>query len=354
MALACERAPVEPRSELDVSRLISSPKNNPIMPPNRYDTDSLKSSPSVAPDVYALLPRATEKSARICAEMLTSSGHMTQSLAFAFLARGDCSSLIALAGAQTLPSSLLLHRASTGTSQEARAIASRAHLDPLILNALCDRHDPVLDYLIAESPTLTDAHRVVDRLLMRAKKDKKLATHLLERDDLTFYQRARLFDVASSNQRTLLIREAVEEARETPSHDRPPRECPASLRTALEQNNRDDVLSALAASCGMSAPLFTSRPRFDHPDGAIAALAGLALELELKDIHRILELIGVDPIMKLRPGGAVDLLEQLTHASAKKLFDAINAPHHGRRHKTGKDQSDRSQPSFPFVMDAVA
>ena len=125
MALACERAPAEPRSELDVSRLISSPKSNPMMPPNRYDPDSQKSSPSVAPDVYTLLPRATEKSARICAEMLTSSGHMTQSLAFAFLARSDRSSLIALAGAQTLPTTLLLHRASSGTTEEARAVASR-------------------------------------------------------------------------------------------------------------------------------------------------------------------------------------------------------------------------------------
>ncbi len=355
MSLAFERAPVEPHREFNLSPWHSgSQKDQAIKHSDSAELVPLKSVSPLANEVYALLPRASEKIARICAEMLTSSGHMTQSLAFAFLARSDRSSLTALAGAQPLPTTLLLHRASSGTIEEARAVASRAHLDPLILAALCDRNDPVLDYLIAECPTLTDAHRVVDQLLLRAKKDQKLATQLLERDDLSFHQRARLFEKASATQRTLLIRDAVEEAGTSQLQDKPRSPLPISLTNAMDRGDRDDVLSALAASCGMSTAMSAFRPRLDHPDGAIAALASLSLGMDKRDIHHLLDLIGVDPVMKLRPGGAVDLLEQMDQESAKRLLDAMNAPYLLRRSKTGQDQSKQSHPAKPLFMTAVA
>lgn len=355
MSLAFERAILKPQHDLGMSTLPSaSLQDHQTAPEQRTELVPLKPASHLATEVYALLPRASEKIARICAEMLTSSGHMTQSLAFAFLARSDRSSLIALAGAQTLPTTLLLHRASSGTTDEARAVASRAHLDPLLLAALCDRNDPVLDHLIAECPTLIDAPRVVDQLLLRARKDRKLATQLLKRDDLSFHQRAKLFEKASVTQRTLLIREATEEALMTPQQDKPRCALPVSLINAIERGDRDDVLSALAASCGMSASMSTLRPHLDHPDGAIATLAGLSLGMDKKDVPLLLNLIGVDPVLKLRPGGAIDVLEQLDYASAKILFDAIHAPSFTRRNKTGQEQTDRSYPADARLMDAVA
>ena len=355
MSLAFERATIAPQYDLGMSNLLSAPPHeHQIAPEQRTDLVPLKPVSHLATEVYELLPRASEKIARLCAEMLTSSGHMTQSLAFIFLARCDRSSLIALAGAHTLPTTLLLHRALTGTIDEARAVASRAHLDPLLLAALCDRHDPVLDYLIAECPTLIDAHRVVDQLLLRARKDQKLASQLLERDDLSFHQRAKLFEKASATQRTLLIKGATEEALMNPQQDKPRCALPASLTTAIERGDRDDILSALAASCGMSTSMSTLRPRLDHPDGAIATLAGLSLGMDKKDIPLLLNLIGVNPVLKLRPGGAIDLLEQLDYASAKILLDAINAPSLSRRNKMGQEQTDRSHPAPLFFMGAVA
>ena len=355
MSLAFERATIEPRRDLDLSPMFpGSPQDQMIAPSEGTHLVPLKPVSHLATEVYALLPRASEKIARICAEMLTSSGHMTQSLAFAFLARSDRSSLIALAGAQTLPTTLLLHRATSGTTEEARAVASRAQLDPLLLAALCDRHDPVLDYLIAECPTLADAHRVVDQLLLRARKDQKLASQLLERDDLSFHQRARLFEKATATQRTMLIREALEEATLSQYQDKSHCALPTSLTHAIERGVRDDILSALAASSGMSTTMLALRPRLDHPDGAIAALAGLSLGMDKKDIPPLLDLIGVDPVMKLRPGGAIDLLEQLDHASAKILFDAMKAPSLTRRNKTGQEHADRSHPAKSLFMHAVA
>ena len=148
MTLAYERASAEPRIELDLTHNHDGAHDDEqSASSDRNGAVSLMAGSPLATEVYALLPRASAKIAHICAEMLTSSGHMTQSLAFAFLARGDRSSLIALAGAQTLPSTLLLQRASAGTPEEARAIASRADLDTLILATLCDRLDPVIDYL---------------------------------------------------------------------------------------------------------------------------------------------------------------------------------------------------------------
>ena len=355
MSLAFERAAMAPKHDLGMSNLLSAPpQDHQIAPEQRTDLVPVKPVSHLATEVYELLPRASEKVARLCAEILASSGHMTQSLAFIFLARGDRSSLIALAGAHSLPPTLLLHRASSGTIDEARAVASRAHLDPLLLAALCDRHDPVLDYLIAECPTLIDAHRVVDQLLLRARKDQKLASQLLERDDLSFHQRAKLFEKASVTQRKLLIREATEEALMTQQQDKPPCAPPISLINSIERGDRDDVLSALTASCGMSASISTLRPRLDHPDGAIATLAGLSLGMDKKEIPRLLNLIGVDPVLKLRPGGAIDLLEQLEYASAKILLDAMNARSLTRRNKMGQEQTDRSHPATLFFMDAVA
>ena len=355
MTLAYERASAEPRIELDLTHNHDGAHDDEqSASSDRNGAVSLMAGSPLATEVYALLPRASAKIAHICAEMLTSSGHMTQSLAFAFLARGDRSSLIALAGAQTLPSTLLLQRASAGTPEEARAIASRADLDPLILATLCDRLDPVIDYLIAESPALADAFRVVDHLILRAKKDMKLAAYLLERDDLSFHQRARLFEKASATQRTLLLKEAIAEAQTAYVPNKNRRAIPVSLTNALDSGYREEALSALTACCGMRSTLSLYRPRFDQPDGAMVTLAALALGMDKKDIHRLLELIGVDPIMKLRPGGAVDLLEQLTDASAKLLLDAINAPYHQRYSKAGKDQSDHFHASFPLEMDAVA
>ncbi len=114
MSLAFERAPVEPHREFNLSPWHSgSQKDQAIKHSDSAELVPLKSVSPLANEVYALLPRASEKIARICAEMLTSSGHMTQSLAFAFLARSDRSSLTALAGAQTLPTTLLLHRVSS-------------------------------------------------------------------------------------------------------------------------------------------------------------------------------------------------------------------------------------------------
>lgn len=355
MSLAFERATIEPRRDLDLSPMFpGSPQDQMIAPSDGTHLVPLKPESHLATEVHALLPRASEKIARICAEMLNSSGHMTQSLAFAFLARSDRSSLIALAGAQTLPTTLLLHRASSGTTDEARAVASRADLDPLLLLVLCDRHDPVLDHLIAECPTLTDAHRVVDQLLLRAKKDQKLASQLLGRDDLSFHQRARLFENATATQRTMLIREALEEANLSQYQDKPRCALPTSLTHAIERGDRDDVLSAVAASSGMSTSMSTLRPQLDHPDGAIATLAGLSLGMDKKDIPLLLNLIGVDPVLKLRPGGAIDVLEQLDYASAKILFDAMHPPSFTRRNKTGQEQTDRSYPAEVLLMDAVA
>ena len=58
-------------------------------------------------DIYALLPRASERVAVFCAEMLISTGTMTPVLAYAFLARGDASTRVALAGAEHLPQSII-------------------------------------------------------------------------------------------------------------------------------------------------------------------------------------------------------------------------------------------------------
>jgi hypothetical protein len=355
MALAFERATVDPR----LSRRTKHSFNNQNDEEQNSSSDTADltaqaSETPIAVEVYALLPRASEKIARICAEMLTSAGHMTPSLAYVFLARGDRSSLIALAGAQTLPPAILLHRATTGTLEEARAVASRPHLDPLILSGLIDRDDAVIDHLIAESRTLTDAYRVVDHLLHRARKDQKLATLLLDRDDLPFHQRAKLFEKASPPQRAALMREAIEEHSSSPLYELTPKAPPHSLATAIEQQDRDGVLSALAASAGLSQSAPTLQPRLNQPDGAVAALTCLSLGLAKGEISQALRLIGVDPVKALRPGGAEDVLERLSGGSAKLLLDAMITPQQVKRDKATRDREPLSLTPSVIEMDAVA
>lgn len=355
MALAFERATVETR----LSRRTENSFNNqneyePNASPYKAALPAHSSETPIAAEVYALLPRASEKIARICAEMLTSAGHMTPSLAYVFLARGDRSSLIALAGAQSLPPAILLHRATTGTLDEARAVASRPHLDPLILSGLIDRDDAVIDHLLAESRTLTDAHRVVDHLLHRARKNQKLATLLLDRDDLSFHQRAKLFEKASSTQRAALMAEALEEYSSLPPYELAPKTLPHSLTMAIEQQDREGIISALAVSSGMNQCDPTFQPRLNHPDGAITALVCLSLGLEKNAITQVLRLIGADPVKALRPGGAEDVLECLSIGAAKILLDAMIAPQHLKRDKAARDRAPLSLTPSVIVMDAVA
>jgi len=355
MALAFERATVETR----LSRRTEHSFNNR----NEYETiassdkTTLPASASEAPiaaEVYALLPRASEKIARICAEMLTSAGHMTPSLAYVFLARGDRSSLIALAGAQSLPSAILLHRATTGTLEEARAVASRPHLDPLVLSGLIDRDDAVIDHLLAENRTLTDTYRIVDHLLLRARKDQKLATLLLDRDDLSFHQRAKLFEKASPIQRAALMRDAIGEHSSSPLYELTPKAPPHSLSNAIKQQDREGVLSALAASAGLSQSAPAHQPRLNEPDGAVAALTCLSLGLAKGEIGQVLRLIGADPVMTLRPGGAEDVLECLSKGAAKMLLDAMIMPQHLKKDKAARDRATQSLTPSVIVMDAVA
>jgi len=355
MALAFERAKEDPRlsRRTELSFNYQNEEATHASPDN-IGLPAHTSETPIAAEVYALLPRASEKIARICAEMLTSAGHMTPSLAYVFLARGDRSSLIALAGAQSLPPAILLHRATTGTLDEARAVASRHHLDPLILSGLIDRDDAVIDHLLAESRTLTDAHRVVDHLLHRARKNQKLATLLLDRDDLSFHQRAKLFEKASSTQRAALMAEALEEYSSLPPYELAPKTLPHSLTMAIEQQDREGIISALAVSSGMSQCDPTFQPRLNHPDGAITALACLSLGLEKNAITQVLRLIGADPVKALRPGGAEDVLECLSIGAAKILLDAMIAPEHLKRDKAARDRAPLSLTPSVIVMDAVA
>lgn len=355
MALAFAIATEDPRFPQTIVRSkTNQTKVTDTATPVRTTLPSHPSEMPIATDVYALLPRASEKIARICAEMLTSAGHMTPSLAFVFLARGDRSSLIALSGAQSLPSTILLHRATTGTLDEARAVASRPHLDPLVLSGLIDRDDAVIDYLLAESRTLIDAYRVVDQLLFRAKKDQKLATRLFDRDDLSFHQRARLFEKASSAQRAVLMQEALNEEAASPHYEKSTIALPESLTKAIEHQERDDILSALAAGSGMSQNTTAQRSRLDHADGALAALACLAIGMVESEVRTLLRLIGTDPVLTLRPGGAEDVLERLTRGAAKILLDAINAPQQLKRDKTVRDRSLSPPAPAIILMDAVA
>ncbi len=355
MALAFERATEDPRLSRRTKHSFNyQNEEETTASPDNFGLPAHTSETPIAAEVYALLPRASEKIARICAEMLTSAGHMTPSLAYVFLARGDRSSLIALAGAQTLPPAILLHRATTGTLDEARAVASRPHLDPLILSGLIDRDDAVIDHLLAESRALTDAHRVVDHLLLRARKDQKLATLLLDRDDLSFHQRAKLFEKASPTQRAALMKEAIEEHSTSPLYGLPSKAPPHSLINAIEQQDRDGVLSALAASAGLSQSAPTLQPRLNQPDGAVAALTCLSLGLAKSEIGRVLRLIAVDPVMTLRPGGAEDVLECLSTGTAKILLDAMIMPQHQKRDKATRDRASMPQRPSVIEMDAVA
>ena len=355
MALAFEIATEEQRLPHRLTHSTNDQKHNEEITSSAItDSPSYCSEPPLASEVYALLPRASEKIARICAEMLSSAGHMTPSLAYVFLARGDRSSLIALAGAQSLPSTILLYRVTTGTLEEARAVASRADLNPLLLSALIDRNDAVIDHLLAESRTLTDAFRVVDHLLHRAKKDHKLATLLLDRDDLSFHQRARLFEKASAMQRAALMTHATREHVSSSHYEFNAKALPHSLTKAIEQEDREGILSALAASTGMSQNDPTFQAHLYHPDGAITALACLSLGLDKNTISQILRLIGADPVMTLRPGGAEDVLERLSIGSAKMLLDAIIAPQHVKRDKATPERASKSLTPSIIVMDAVA
>jgi hypothetical protein len=355
MALAFETATEEPRLLHRFHHSTNDQKlEEGITSSAITDGPSYGSEPPIASEVYALLPRASEKIARICAEMLSSAGHMTPSLAYVFLARSDRSSLIALAGAQSLPSAILLHRVTKGTLDEARAVASRTDLDPLILSALIDRDDAVIDYLLAESRTLTDAYRVVDHLLFRARKDQKLATLLLDRDDLSFHQRAKLFEKASPMQRAVLMAQAVSEHLSSTHYESNAKPLPHSLTKVIEQEDREGILSALAASTGMSQNDPTFQAHLNHPDGAITALACLSLGGDQSAITQILRLIGADPVMTLRPGGAEDVLERLSIGSAKLLLDAMIAPQHVRRDKAASERASQTHTPSVIVMDAVA
>ena len=98
----------------------------------------------------------------------------------------------------------------------------------------------------------------------------------------------------------------------------------------------------------------TFQAHLNHPDGAITALACLSLGLDKSAITQILRLIGADPIMTLRPGGAEDVLERLSIGSAKMLLDAMIAPQHVKRDKAILERGSKTLTPSVIVMDAVA
>lgn len=308
-----------------------------VSTPSRTHADAMLRA-QLANDIYVLLPRASERVAIFCAEMLISTGTMTPALAFAFLARGDASTRVALAGAEHIPTSIILHRALHGMIDEARAIASRPELDSLTVSALVDRHDPLIDRLLAETITLTDTSRAICHLIRRAQHDKILARILLDRDDLAFDQRIQLFESASPVQRAALMHEI---------HHQPDilAQTPmmndigvAAIRGALAHEDHESLFDGLAIV--FDCKLHDLIVRLSHPDGAISALALLALGLTPTDIRHANRLIGIDTHASQRPGGAEDVMEQLTAETARALFFAILGQNRTPRQKRAHDLSD--------------
>lgn len=272
-------------------------------------------------DIYALLPRASERVAVFCAEMLISTGTMTPVLAYAFLARGDASTRVALAGAEHLPQSIIHHRALHGSVDEARAIASRPELDEITIAALVDRHDPMIDRLLAETMTLAHPWRAIRTLIRRAQNDKILARIFLDRDDLAFEQRLQLFEAASPAQRTAMMIEIHD-------HTELLLDAPVvkdigltTIRGALKHDDLESLFDALAHA--FDYKLHELIIRLSHPDGAMSTLALLASGLSPAEIRHANRLIGIDACASLRPGGAEDVIEQLTQETALVLFHAL-------------------------------
>ena len=322
MALAFETI----THDLDETIQTVSSRQSLTHQPVQVSTPDLPSSDTtrraqLAHDIYMLLPRASERVATFCAEMLISTGTMTASLAFAFLARGDASTRIALAGAEHLPTSIILHRAMRGTMDEARAIASRPQLDEMTVSALVDRHDPLIDRLLAETMDLPDTSRALSTLIRRAQTDKVLARILLDRDDLAFDLRIQLFESASPVQRAALMHEVQYHPAILAQPPMMKEIGLASIRGALQHDDLESLFDALASV--FDCKLHDLIVRLSYPDGAISSLALLAVGLSPSEIRHANRLIGIDTRSSLRPGGAEDVMEQLSLETARALFHAL-------------------------------
>lgn len=305
----------------------------------------------LATDILALLPHASARVAERCAELLVATNYMTSNLAFAFIARADASTCIALAGARGLPRAMLLHRVLTGSLEEARAIASRIDLDPLTLAGLADRNDPLIDRMIAESDELFHAPAVIDRLSFRAQQDGRLAALLLDRRELSFAQRARLFEFAAPWQRDLLMEEAECEDDKNNQYVVESQLLKDPILAALKRKDRNDIRLMLQARLGSKQKCM--RSVLDHCDGALVAIICRALDFDDATIRQILVVMGADAIKMMRPGGAEDVLEHLSSRGAKRLIAAMTSESDQARLMTHQNEANAITNRRPSYKEAA-